>query len=181
MRDEQLRIRMRRSVSADAKLNDVTGLVLSGGGVRSATFNLGLLQAMQCHDALQKVDYMSTGSGGGYIGSSYTWFAAQTKGEFPSGTRLDDHAKSGGRILEWIRLHGGYLTPGGGLDGFALLAAVLRDVFVNLLVAVPFFLLVIWALLQFDLFGLILRGMAAIGGLLVIGMDVTCAVFRTNI
>jgi hypothetical protein len=52
MRNTQVRIRMRHSVSADAELNDVTGLALSGGGVRYATFNLGLLQAMQRHDAL---------------------------------------------------------------------------------------------------------------------------------
>ncbi|MBI3186395.1 MAG: patatin-like phospholipase family protein, partial [Gammaproteobacteria bacterium] len=153
---EQARLRARRGLSDSEAVKDVVGLALSGGGVRSATFNLGLLQAMQRHQVLSQVDYLSTVSGGGYIGSSYTWLAAQSNGEFPFGTRREDHAKSGGRILDWIRLHGSYLTPGSGLDGFALMAAVLRGVFVNLVVVVPFFLLFMWTLLQFDLFGVIL-------------------------
>jgi hypothetical protein len=52
--------------------NNMVGLCLSGGGIRSATFNLGLLQALyRCH-ILQRVDYLSTVSGGGYIGSCLT-------------------------------------------------------------------------------------------------------------
>lgn len=166
---EQARLRTRRGLPDGAAVNDIIGLALSGGGVRSATFNLGLLQAMQRHNVLLQVDYLSTVSGGGYIGSSYTWLAAQSGGEFPFGTRRDDNVKSGGRIQDWIRLHASYLTPGGGLDGFALLAAVLRGIFVNLVVIVPFFLLFMWALLQFELFDPILQGTAILGGLLLIG------------
>lgn len=46
------------------------GLALSGGGIRSATFSLGLLQglAKAPRDALPKIDVLSTVSGGGYIG-----------------------------------------------------------------------------------------------------------------
>jgi hypothetical protein len=49
------------------------GLAFSGGGIRSATFNLGVLQALAEMKLLPKIDYLSTVSGGGYIGS---WFAA---------------------------------------------------------------------------------------------------------
>ena len=49
------------------------GLVFSGGGVRSATFNLGVLQGLAKLGLLKKFDYLSTVSGGGYIGS---WFSA---------------------------------------------------------------------------------------------------------
>jgi hypothetical protein len=45
------------------------GLALSGGGVRSASFNLGLLQAFFRFGLLRHLDYLSTVSGGGYIGS----------------------------------------------------------------------------------------------------------------
>src|SRR5436190_19230380 len=45
------------------------GLALSGGGIRSATFSLGVLQAMARLDQLRFVDYLSAVSGGGYIGS----------------------------------------------------------------------------------------------------------------
>src|SRR5215468_7467648 len=47
---------------------DCTGLALSGGGIRSATFNLGLLQGLDQREVLEHVDYVSTVSGGGYIG-----------------------------------------------------------------------------------------------------------------
>jgi GNAT superfamily N-acetyltransferase len=47
---------------------DRFGLALSGGGIRSATFNLGLLQALAHLGVLKHVDYLSTVSGGGYIG-----------------------------------------------------------------------------------------------------------------
>ena len=49
------------------------GLAFSGGGIRSATFNLGFLQGAAALGLLKQFDYLSTVSGGGYIG---TWFAA---------------------------------------------------------------------------------------------------------
>jgi hypothetical protein len=45
------------------------GLTFSGGGIRSATFNLGVLQGLAELGLLKYVDYLSTVSGGGYIGS----------------------------------------------------------------------------------------------------------------
>jgi hypothetical protein len=60
-------------------------LCLSGGGIRSAAFSLGLMQrlarhrapakwnAEKCEPLLQQFDYLSTVSGGGYVGS---WFSA---------------------------------------------------------------------------------------------------------
>lgn len=51
----------------------LTGLALSGGGVRSATFNLGMLQALAAAGKLKAFDYLSTVSGGGYTGG---WWSA---------------------------------------------------------------------------------------------------------
>src|SRR5262245_59820143 len=45
------------------------GVGFSGGGIRSATFNLGVLQGLAEHGLLKYIDYLSTVSGGGYIGS----------------------------------------------------------------------------------------------------------------
>ena len=45
------------------------GLALSGGGIRSATFALGVLQGMADRNILPYIDLISTVSGGGYIGS----------------------------------------------------------------------------------------------------------------
>ena len=55
--------------------DNLIGLAFSGGGIRSATFNLGILQALAENQLLHKFDYLSTVSGGGYIGS---WLAAST-------------------------------------------------------------------------------------------------------
>lgn len=48
------------------------GLALSGGGIRSATFSLGVLQALAELKLLFRIDYLSTVSGGGYIGGWLT-------------------------------------------------------------------------------------------------------------
>src|SRR2546423_240973 len=57
----------------DRKYADVrrtlVGLALSGGGIRSATTNLGILQALANMEILPMVDYLCTVSGGGYIGT----------------------------------------------------------------------------------------------------------------
>jgi len=52
----------------------LSGIAISGGGIRSASFALGVIQALAWRGALSKFDYLSTVSGGGYIGSSLTWF-----------------------------------------------------------------------------------------------------------
>ena len=59
------------AVQPATELN-LVGLALSGGGIRSATFNLGLLQALFQNKVLNHIDYLSTVSGGGYIGSCLT-------------------------------------------------------------------------------------------------------------
>ena len=51
-----------------------TGIALSGGGIRSATFCLGVLQALANKDRLKHFDYISTVSGGGYTGCSLQWW-----------------------------------------------------------------------------------------------------------
>lgn len=54
------------------------GLALSGGGIRSASFCLGVLQALAYRRALPQVDYLSTVSGGGYIGVSLSFLLHQS-------------------------------------------------------------------------------------------------------
>jgi Patatin-like phospholipase len=52
---------------------ELVGLAFSGGGIRSATFNLGVLQGLAALKLLPMFDYLSTVSGGGYVGS---WLSA---------------------------------------------------------------------------------------------------------
>jgi hypothetical protein len=63
---------MRRRGVVDGSNSDLEliGLAFPGGGIRSATFNLGIVQALADYHLLSACDYLSTVSGGGYIGSS---------------------------------------------------------------------------------------------------------------
>jgi len=78
LEEEEKFIRLRRlsmdqeSPTADAiqpTHPNKLGLCLSGGGIRSASFNLGVLQALANQKLISNLDYLSTVSGGGYIGS----------------------------------------------------------------------------------------------------------------
>lgn len=63
-------IRSRRLV-AKPPPGPLVGVAFSGGGVRSATVNLGSLQGLEDCGVLKQVDYLSCVSGGGYIGGWY--------------------------------------------------------------------------------------------------------------
>ena len=91
------------------------GLALSGGGIRSATFNLGLLQALTKQNILRFCDYLSTVSGGGYIGSCLSSLldnpeASVEKDTFPfwfERNVKDDEREE----VKWLRSHSKYLAP----------------------------------------------------------------------
>ena len=57
------------------------GVAFSGGGIRSATFNLGVLQGLAELGLLPFIDYLSTVSGGGYIGA---WLHALIRNKYRS-------------------------------------------------------------------------------------------------
>jgi hypothetical protein len=141
---ERIYIEAWRRETGRANGRQLTGLALSGGGIRSAVFCLGVLQALAKHDVLRRFDYLSTVSGGGYIGSSLTWFTqgAMTYGverdNLPYG--IDDPTQPppkdprGKPLLPHLRRHGSYLDPGGPLSLLAGLAVVLRGLVLNLFV-----------------------------------------------
>lgn len=123
---------------------DAVGLALSGGGIRSATFNLGILQALERCGLLRCIDYISTVSGGGYIGSSLTWFMSRLQSDrFPFDTMNPQTDKFAGRLLARLRERGNYLIPGDGLTWWALIATLLTGIIVNLIVVVPVFLCIL--------------------------------------
>jgi len=134
---------------------ELVGLALSGGGIRSAYFALGVLQSLAKRDVLRRVDYLSTVSGGGYIGSTLTWLLHDsskiaTSGEtpppprpdtsiFPIGEigrsrREDIDENQPAAILNFIRQHGNYLIPGQGLNLVSLITVVLLNVLPAVLV-----------------------------------------------
>ena len=138
----------------DAELNKIPrhldtsdgllGLAFSGGGIRSATFNLGVLQALAERKLLRKVDYLSTVSGGGYIGS---WLSAwtQRKGNIEEVEKdLDPRAAVNyeGKEpppVEFLRRYSNYLTPRTGLlstDTLAGVTTYMRNLILNLVMLV---------------------------------------------
>jgi hypothetical protein len=59
------------------------GLGLSGGGIRSASLGLGVLQALAEKSLLQRFDYISSVSGGGYIATSLQWWWSRPRDDAP--------------------------------------------------------------------------------------------------
>ena len=144
--EERAWIQTRRKTAelpAGDPATDAVGLSLSGGGIRSAIFGLGLLQSLQRYGILKHVDYLSTVSGGGYIGSSLTWFMSE-HGTFPFGERRKDNSGHAGTVVKWLRSHGSYLSPGAGITGWALAGAVAMGMIVNFLVVIPVLLAIFY-------------------------------------
>jgi hypothetical protein len=123
----------------EAHAANLTGLAFSGGGIRSATFNLGVLQALAELKLLHRIDYLSTVSGGGYIGG---WLAAWTKrlGSFGEVQKrlatnrvhqIDDKEPP---PIRFLRVFSNYLTPKLGIfsgDTLAMAAIYLRNMLLN--------------------------------------------------
>jgi hypothetical protein len=68
----------------------LVGIAFSGGGIRSATVNMGIAQALHEQGVFNHADYMSTVSGGGYLGSSLSTLmrAKNLSAPVPEGSKL---------------------------------------------------------------------------------------------
>jgi hypothetical protein len=138
----------------------LSALCLSGGGIRSATFNLGVLQSLARIQLLGKFDYLSSVSGGGYIAS---WLRAwmHRRGvpdvvtELGSGARGCDPLSTEPKPVSNLREYSNYLTPEVGLfsgDTWSAAATIARNLLLNWLVLVPLLGAVIGIPLLFLLF-----------------------------
>lgn len=126
-----------------------SALCISGGGIRSATFGLGVLQGLARHHLLQQFDYLSTVSGGGYIGSWLTaWIRRNPEGLDGVCAQLGqvappDKPQHEPEPVSWLRSYSNYLSPRLGLmsaDSWTLIGTYLRNLLLNWLVLVPFLL-----------------------------------------
>src|SRR5262249_45077677 len=132
-------------------------LRFSGRGIRSAPYGLGGLQALAHYSSkpgddspptlLGEFDYVSTVSGGGYLGG---WLSAwrywsengirgviNTLGATPL-DKLDPEPPA----LRHLRSYTAYLTPRTGFlsaDTWTLIATYMRNIFLNWLVLMPIF------------------------------------------
>jgi hypothetical protein len=153
-----------------------TALCISGGGIRSASFSQGVIEALASHprpkaeqpdpettvgsaadSLLAQFNYMSTVSGGGYVGS---WLSAWLTREHRAGGKgwpgvwTDLAGKRANPDVEpsqiaWLRTYSNYLTPKLGLtsaDTWAAIAIFLRNLVLNWFVLLPILAAVLLAL-----------------------------------
>lgn len=168
-------------------------LCCSGGGIRSATFCLGVIQALADYDAtspapttainpassggaapgssaspvshriseagspkpenslLGRFHYLSTVSGGGYVGS---WLSSwRSRNDFPTVVRNLIGRPDGGDVeppeISWLRAYSNYLTPRIGIasaDTWAAMAIIVRNLILNWLIIIPVVCLVVLGL-----------------------------------
>ena len=126
-----------------AAASGLMGLCFSGGGIRSATFNLGILQGLAELKLLRSFDYLSTVSGGGYI---HQWFAAWIKRRSFEEVeqQLVPLPETGSPVshpepIRWLRRYSNYLTPETGLltaDTWVAFAIWLRNAILNQIILI---------------------------------------------
>jgi hypothetical protein len=154
-------LRKRRGLGLAQAVQNVVGFGLSGGGIRSATFCLGIFQGLAHRGLLSSIDYLSTVSGGGYFGAFYGRLftraavtsiadvedilrvrAANEEEAAPSSGKLPK-----GKVFRWLRENGRYLAPSGSGDVLVGGAAMLRN-FVAVHVVLWTFILMIFLAAQ---------------------------------
>jgi hypothetical protein len=111
-------------------------LSISGGGIRSATFSLGVLIALAKRGVLPQLDYLSTVSGGGYVGSFLSAFLNSSSG-LRIGLRPNElpfqRERGEAAALRHIRHHSKYLATGSLWQTIKTVAAQLYGMVLNAL------------------------------------------------
>ena len=144
---------------AQAHRSRLVGLAFSGGGIRSATFNLGVTQALAQLGLLRYFDYLSTVSGGGYIGSwLVAWIKRRGRRHVEAGLQ-SEHGCNPSKLgdtpgepespspIRFLRTYSNYLTPQRGffsLDSWMAVVSYLRNFFLNMTLLVLFLSLLLF-------------------------------------
>lgn len=132
-------------------LRDLSALCLSGGGIRSAAFSLGVLQGLAARKILPQFDYLSTVSGGGYTGAFLTAWGNHDGFDAVcddlTGSKVDRPATDRSP-LRHLRRYSSYLAPRIGpftTDMLTIVALYLRNLFLNWLILIPLIIFLIVA------------------------------------
>ena len=150
--------------------DNLVGLALSGGGIRSATFALGALQAFHKLGLLPIFDYVSTVSGGGFTGGWWSaWLARpgrQANDRFPDAEDIEPTRRPSTLVrslapampglpggaptaqdsIHHLRLFANYLTPRCGAlsaDTWRAVTFYVRSLVFNWLALLPLLLAVV--------------------------------------
>ena len=134
-----------RAIFAAIHEKEPAALCLSGGGIRSATFNLGVLQGMADHRMLNRFHYISTVSGGGYIGSWLSsWIRRHNEGMVGVAKDLSrmptDPLQPEVEPIRHLREYSSFLAPRAtafSLDSWTLVATYFRNLLLNWTMLIP--------------------------------------------
>jgi hypothetical protein len=175
------------------------GLALSGGGIRSATFNLGVLQALAELKLLKRFDYLSTVSGGGYIGSWLSALVHRQSVNAPATASPAQKIEAAESLLaqstqhdvdavKFLRSYSNYLTPKLGalsLDTWTAVATYIRNLLLNLTILIGLAVaLILFFHAHYSVSGLLVRidhatlGWIALGCLLVVALAIGLTIDR---
>ncbi len=167
-----------RKAASDAQQ---AALCLSGGGIRSAAFNLGVIQALARRGLLTQFHYLSSVSGGGYIGG---WLIALIKAQNGDVGRVQTLLRQPDAPPEVdnLRAYTNYLTPQPGLaspDTWTGITLWVRNVLVNWMLFMPaLFALTLIPLLYRDVLLTIAAGLdwlVLLVALICLGCAIYCA------
>ena len=122
--------------AGDGAAGERLGICCSGGGLRSAAFNLGALQSLDDAGLLRRADYLSAVSGGAYIASAY---AVASRHSDPDLLARKPAYAPGSPEERWVRNHCSYITDGL-LDTLQVVAIAVVGLFANLI----FFTTLLW-------------------------------------
>ena len=106
LKQEKAEIDLQRGVKGIASTEPTVGMAVSGGGIRSATFGLGVMEALKEQGVLKRLDYLSTVSGGGYVGS---WLTANCKRN--GGWAWTEPGRFWETSVRHLRRYANYLSP----------------------------------------------------------------------
>jgi Patatin-like phospholipase len=157
-----------------------TAVCFSGGGIRSGTFALGVVQSLARRGLLKEFDYLSTVSGGGYVGAWLTaWIHRHRRGLSGVAEELDGKARASKtepepEPLRHLRDFSNFITPRTGLlsaDSWAFIVIYIRNLLLNWVVLIPLLASVLMvprvanAVVLADPAWRVLAGLALLGGL----------------
>jgi hypothetical protein len=139
---ERVAIRARRGSYANAGIDNLAGLACSGGGIRSATFCLGIAQSLAQRGVLPRIDYLSTVSGGGYFGSFLSSYLndpdRDAVGLEPGKLPFEQAEQPEAPPIRALRNNSKYLLKGGLLGQSRIAGLLLFGMLVNVLTLLPF-------------------------------------------
>src|SRR6185295_13586148 len=141
--------------SKPGALTNATGLALSGGGIRSASYSLGVTQVLIDKGFLPEIDYLSTVSGGGYFGTFLNSALQPDEGAPASDTTppvsppesktpqeritevFGSERQHESVLLRHLRNSSRYLVGGGAAAGLKRAGLILGGIVLNFLLILP--------------------------------------------